>query len=55
MVALFWTGSLRKSILFNASVPQDSVLSPTLFPLYTNDLPVNVFCNPSRCNDNAVN
>ena len=37
----------------NAVVPQDSILSPTPFLLYINDLPDDVICDIATCSDDT--
>ena len=47
-------GKSSQEYLVNAGVPQGFILGPTLFLLYTNDLPDDVICNIAIYDDNTT-
>ena len=47
-------GKSSQEYPINAGVPQDSILSPTLFVLYVNDLPDDVVCNIAIYADDTI-
>ena len=52
---MFWNGRVyRKEYTVDAGVTQGSILGPSLFLLYLNDLPDDVICNIARYADDTT-
>ena len=51
---LFLDGKSSEEYPVNAGVPQGSILGPTIFLLYIDDLPDDVFCNMAIYADNTT-
>ena len=47
-------GKYSQEYSVNAGVPQESIVGPTLFLLYINDLPDDVICNIGICADDTT-
>ena len=47
-------GKSSQEYLVNAEVPQGSILGPTLFPPYNNELPDGVICHIAICADDTT-